>query len=166
MAFHSCLYHRRYFRRTWLYVILWVSYRKQKLVTLSEHLGSPRFFGLWWYPRCSSFSVFSVVGFVLFVSPLYALCLILLVPLVCLFFRHDIFLKVVLNTINEPPKPILILCVFWLSKIEIAPILQFPQTCMCHLDDLVTPECLYLSINFASFNYCRLKWFLFYFRIN
>lgn len=126
MAFHSCLYHRRYFRRTWLYVIWWVSYQKQKLITLSEHLGSPRFFG---DIHVAHLFQFSLLLFLFCLSPLYALCLILPVPLVCLFFRHDIFLKLVLNTINQPPKHIL----------------QFPLTFMCHLDDLVTPECLFIN---------------------
>ena len=40
-------YHWQYFDRTWLYicVIRWVSYKKQELLTLTEHLISPPNFG-------------------------------------------------------------------------------------------------------------------------
>ena len=49
------LYHYKGFYRTWLYLLVTrrVSYKRQKLLTLHEHLSS--FPVIWWGPYCSSF---------------------------------------------------------------------------------------------------------------
>ena len=54
-----------------IWVTYRVSYKKQELLTLREHLGSPM--SLWRDPRCSSF-YYSVLGFVLCLSYSCALC--------------------------------------------------------------------------------------------
>jgi hypothetical protein len=57
----SFLYHCQAIYRTWLYIWITrrVSFKKQELLTLCEHLNSPLVF--WWGSCCSSFQFFCVV---------------------------------------------------------------------------------------------------------
>ena len=70
--FVSFLYHWQYFYRTWLYIWVtqWVSYGKQELCTLRDHLSHPQFFGV---ARVTHLSSFLCCYFALFVS---LLCLV------------------------------------------------------------------------------------------
>ena len=64
----SFIYHCQDFYRTWLHVLVTqqVSYKKQKLLTLREHLSSPPFF--WLGPCCSSFWFFVLCFYVSLLS--------------------------------------------------------------------------------------------------
>ena len=62
------LYHRQYFFQTWLWVTRCVSYKKQKLLTLHEHLVSSRFLG------GSMFVFYSRFLCCVFLFCLYSLC--------------------------------------------------------------------------------------------
>ena len=69
----SFLYHCQSIYRTWLYIWITrrVSYKKQELLTLCEHLNSPPVF--WWGPCCSSFQFF-VLSYCICVFTFWVLC--------------------------------------------------------------------------------------------
>jgi hypothetical protein len=144
----SFLYHCQSIYRTWLYIWITrrVSYKKQELLTLCEHLNSPPVF--WWGPCCSSFQFF-VLSYCICVFTFWVLCCDV---------QYDFRIKAMFGSFLPPVVCliyVILLCVFTFLVLYCDVRFAFTSSCLSYLRYPIM--CLYVP---CSVLWCSVRLYL------